>query len=354
MTGFDRLARHEVTLWLDGRGWAGWTQVSIERGIDTVSGGFVVSFTDRLRTGDRAWEVSPGMPCKITLADETLVTGHIDVVSRAVDGETVSISLRGRDKAADLVDCSAMNTPGMWRGQKLEAIACEIAAPFGIGITVSSDTGKPFARFALQQGETAWAAIERMASYRGLIAWSTGDGTIRIGNPDSGEVAGQIIGGVNVVSAESDEDHSERFSSYTVKGQSSGNDNRHGRAVAHVKAAAQDAGIARYRPLLILAEEQSDTASLRKRAAWEAQTRAARGQQRRVTVPGWFAGNNIASPAWRPGARAYVSIPWCKVNGTLLIERVRLVRDAEGGTTSELTLVPPEAWAKLAEPEPKQ
>ena len=31
---FDRLARHDVTLWLDGQGWSGWTNVSIERGID--------------------------------------------------------------------------------------------------------------------------------------------------------------------------------------------------------------------------------------------------------------------------------------------------------------------------------
>ncbi len=351
---FDRLARHDVTLWLDGQGWSGWTNVSIERGIDTVAGGFAVSFTDKVRTGDRAWAVSAGLACKVTLGEETLVTGYLDSVSRAIDSESVTINLRGRDKSADLVDCSALNAPGMWRGQKLEAIAREIAAPFGIDIVVTGDSGKPFTRFALQQGETGWAAIERMASYRGLIAWSTGDGSIRIGNPDSGDVAGQIVGGVNVISAECDQDHAERFSVYLTKGQASGDDNRHGRAVAQVKAEARDPGIARYRPMLIVAEEQADTANLRKRAAWEAQTRAARSLQRRVTVPGWFAANDGSGPAWRPGARAYVRIPWCNVDETLLIERVRLVRDSEAGTTSELTLVPPEAWAKLAEPEPKQ
>lgn len=351
---FDRLARHDVTLWLDGRGWAGWTSVSIERGIDTVAGGFDISFTSRVRTGDLAWAVSAGMPCQVTLGSETLITGHVDAVSRSFDSQNVSINLRGRDKAADLVDCSAINSPGMWRGQKLEAIAREIASPFGVEIEVHADTGRPFARFALQQGETAWTAIERMARYRGVIAWSTGDGTIRIGNTDSGEVAGQIIAGVNVLAAESDQDHSARFSDYVVKGQASGDDNRHGRATAQVKAETRDASITRYRPLLVVAEEQSDTASLRKRAAWEAQTRAARSLQRRVTVPGWYAGNDASGPVWQPGARAYVRIPWCAVDATLLIERVRLVRDGEAGTFTELTLVPPEAWAQLAEPEPKR
>lgn len=351
---FDRLAQHDVTLWLDGRGWAGWTSVSIERGIDTVAGGFDVGFTNKVRTGDLAWAVSAGMPCQVTLGSETLITGFVDAVTRSIDSENVSIRLRGHDKAADLAECSAMNSPGMWRGQKLEAIAREIAAPFGLDIEVTGDTGKPFARFALQQGETAWAAIERMASYRGVIAWSLGNGTIRIGNPDGGDVSGQIIAGVNLLAAECVQDHSARFSEYLVKGQSSGDDNRHGRAAAQVKAETRDAGITRYRPLLVVAEEQSDTASLRKRAAWEAQTRAARSLQRRVTVPGWYAGADASSSVWRPGARAYVRIPWCAVDETLLIERVRMERDAQAGTFSELTLVPPEAWAQLAEPEPKQ
>lgn len=351
---FDRVARHDVALWLGGKGWAGWTEISIDRGLDTVTGQFTLTLVDKEKTGSTAIEIEEGAACSVTLAGQALVTGFVDRVSRGISAEGHTITVSGRDRAADLVDCSAVNVPGSWSNKKLEAIAREIAQPFGVSIEVTGDTGKPFARFALQQGETAWAAIERMASYRGVIAWSMGDGTIRIGNPDSGEITGQLIEGVNVVSGEAEDDLSARFSTYTVKGQASGSDDRHGRAVAQVKAEASDAGVKRFRPLIVVAEEQADTASLRKRAAWEAQTRAARGKSLTVTTPGWFAGGNEGGPIWKPGARAACSIPTCKREGTFLVERTRIVRDAENGTITELTLVPPEAWAQLAEPEPKQ
>lgn len=341
----------QVTLWLDGAGWTGWTEVSIERGIDTVAGGFTLAVTDRETTGGPVLPISAGMTCAVTLNDQTLITGYVDSVQHMLEAESRTLSLRGRDRAGDLVDCSAMNAPGSWRGQKLEAIARQIAAPFGIEITVGTDTGRAFDRFALQPGETAWAAIERMMRYRGVIAWSQGDGTIFIGNPETGALTGQLVQGVNVIDAESEDDRSARFSTYVVKGQASGNDNRNGRATAQVVGRSADPEITRYRPMLIVAEEQADTASLRRRAGWEAQTRAARGRRLSVTTPGWIAGNGAA---WQPGARAQCTIPACNIDAMLLVERVTLQRDGNTGTIAKLDLAPPAAWAQLAEPEPEQ
>lgn len=350
---FNRLAKHDVVLWLGASGWSGWTEVSIDRGIDTVAGAFELTLTDKSRTGAQSIVVESGMECSVTLGGVPLITGYVDGVRAGISAEARTLSIRGRDKAADLVDCSAMNVPGSWRNQRLEAIAQEIAKPFGVSIEVAADTGKPFAKFALQPGETAWAAIERMARYRGVIAWSLGDGKIRIGNPDSGQIAGQLTEGVNVLDAERESDASERFSAYTVKGQASANDNRNGRTTSQVKAQAQDAGIKRYRPIIITAEEQADTTSLTKRAKWEAQTRAARGETLQVTVPGWYTGPSVSSAIWQPGSRAACSIPSCGISATLLIERVRFSRSSESATTTGLSLVPPQAWSQLAEAEPK-
>lgn len=350
---FDRLARHDVALWLGERGWSGWTSVSISRGIDNVYGDFELTITDEQRTGVVGIAIEEGAQCQVTLGGVPLITGYVDAVRRSLSAEAHSISIRGRDKAADLADCSAMNAPGSWSNQRLEAIAREIAKPFGVSIDVKVDTGKPFAKFALQPGETAWAAIERMARYRGVIAWSAGDGTIVLGNPDSGLVTGQLTEGVNILSAERESDLSARFSIYTVKGQASGNDNRNGRTTTQVKAEARDSGVKRYRPMFVTAEDQADTGSLTKRARWEAQTRAAEGETLQVTVPGWYVGSSADSAIWQAGARAAVSIPTLGVEAALLVERVTFSRESESATTTDLALVPPDAWAQLAEPEPK-
>ncbi len=352
---FDSLPRHEIALVLDGKAYLGWTALAIDRGIDTLTGSFELELTAKEKTGLPDFPVKAGDACEVALGGKALITGYVDAVSRSLAAEDRTLRVTGRDKAADLVDCSALNQPGSWRNAKLETIAKELAQPFGIALKFTGDTGGALKRFAIQPGETAWAAIERVARYRGLIAFSDGQGGVTVGNPDSGRRAGRIAQGLNLLSIESGDNQAERFSVYVLKGQASGDDETNGKAVAQIKGEARDSGVKRHRPLLIVGEEQSDAASLEKRAKWEAVTRAARGETHSVSVPGWFGGDDVGSaagPVWEPGARAELDVPSHKLSGDRLIERVRLVRD-DGGTRSELTLVPPEAWTQLAEPEPK-
>lgn len=350
---FAALPRHDVALVVAGQAYTGWTALTIELGIDRLVGTFALELASRERTGADDWQIAAGDECQIVLGGQALITGYVDSVTRTLDSDQRSLAIAGRDKACDLVDCAALNKPGSWRVVKLEKIAAELAAPFGVAITFTGDSGKPLSRFALQQGETAWAAIERAARYRGLIAFSDGRGGVVVGNPDSGQRSGRIAEGQNLLSISLDTDNSERFSQYVVKGQASGSDQRHGKVVAQIKGEASDAGIKRYRPMLVVGEEQSDAASLKKRADWEATVRAARAEKITARVPGWFAGNGSANgPVWQPGARAECAVPSVKLAGDRLIESLRLSRDADG-TRTELVLVPPAAWTQLAQNEKK-
>lgn len=344
------LPEHEIILILGDAAYLGWTELSVERGIDSLCGAFSLTLTAREGTGLPAFPIAAGAPCQVMLNGQPLITGYVDRRNRRLDKDAIGLTVSGRDKACDLVDCSAMNSPGSWTGASLETIARALAAPFGIELTFASSTGKPLSKFAIQPGETAFAAIERLCRYRALIAFSDGNGGVTIGNPDSGRRSGAVIEGDNLLSFEEDNDFSQRFSQYTVKGQASGSDTANGAAVSGLKGEASDPLVSRNRPQLIIGEEQSTAASLTIRAQWEAQTRAARAQRYTATVPGWQAGGG---DIWQPGARAQVSVPSHGLAGDLLIERAVLRRSAEDGTTSELTLVPPEAWAQLAEAEPQ-
>lgn len=345
---FDTIPEHEIALEVGGQAYFGWTALEVDRGIDSLAGSFALTVASKESTAAANWEIADGAPCKVTLAGATLITGHVDTITRAIGPEERGLELRGRDKTADLVDCSALHTPGSWRGRTLQEIASELLEPFGIALELAGDTGAPFKRFALQQGETVFAALERMARYRGLVLWSRGDGRVRIGAPDTGNRAGSLVEGVNVTTARGDRDTGDRFSEYLVKGQASGDDERSGAAVAQVQAQASDSGVGRYRPLLLIGEEQSDTASLQARADWEASVRQGRARPASITAPGWFGDNGVP---WHHGARVYCAIPSIRLQGDMLIERVRLTRSAEDGTLAELSVVPPEAWAQLAEAE---
>ncbi|MFO6448904.1 phage baseplate assembly protein [Erythrobacter sp. NE805] len=344
------LPDHVVELQLGGIAYSGWTTVEIERGIDQMTGTFSLRLAAKERTGAEDWPIRQGAECRVVLASVPLITGYIDSLTRFVGPDERGIDVRGRDRTADLVDCSAIHKPGSWRNRKLEQIAAELVKPFGIPIEIAGETGAAFSKFALQQGETVFAAIERMCRYRGLVAWSAGDGVLRIGNPDSNASIGRLAEGDNVISANLTSTTSDRFSDYIVKGQAAGSDQRNGASVAQVKGEAKDAAVARYRPLLIIGEEQSDPASLKKRAQWEAAVRSGRSQQAQITVPGWL---NAEGKPFAHGMRATCDVPSAGLSGSLLIERLRFSRDAEGGTVTTFELVPPEAWTQLAEPEPK-
>ena len=350
---FHTLPRHEVCLVIAGQAYQGWTAIDIDLGIDGWVGSFELELSAKAKTGEADFVIPEGAECQVVLGGKALITGFVDKVTRSVSATERRVSVSGRDKAADLVDCSAVHKPGSWRNVKIDAIAKELAQPFGVTIKFTGDTGQPLKRFALQPGETVFAAIERLCRYRGLICYSDGTGQLIVGNPDSGKQAGAIQYGNNGVAITHENDQSERFSKYIVKGQASGDDERHGKPVAQIKAEVEDKGVKRYRPLIIIGEEQSDLASLKKRAEWEKTVRAARGQRTRATVPGWFGGNGSASgPVWEPGARADVQAEAVGVTGSRLIERVRLRRD-NSGTSAELELVPPEAWTQMAEKEEK-
>lgn len=342
------LPAHEIALVLDGQGYLGWTELAVETSIDAMSGQFDLTLATRERTGAAEWPIVEGAACEIMLAGRALITGWIDAVERSIEAEFIGLHVRGRDRTADLVDCSAVHQPGSWRGRKLSQIAAELLAPFGIGLTMRGDEGAAFTRFALQQGETVFAAIERMARYRGLALWSPGDGTLAIGNPDSGVRTGMVKLGHNVIRANANRDLTDRFSTYLLKGQASGSDQRNGEAAAHVRGEATDPGVRRYRPMLLVGEEQADPAALKRRAAWEAAVRAGRGESLSATVPGWL---TDAGQPWLAGGRADCQLPTLKVVGDLLVERVRFIRDEERGSVTELSLVPPQAWTQLAEPE---
>lgn len=344
------LPDHNVELIVAGAAYSGWTSFEIERAIDQMSGTFSLRLAAKERTGAEDWQIAEGDECKVMLAGTALITGYIDSLTRFLGPDERGIEVSGRDRTADLVDCSALNKPGSWRNRKLEEIAAELIAPFKITLAISGSTGAPFTKFALQQGETVFAAIERMCRYRGLVAWSAGDGILRIGNPDSGQSIGRLVEGENVIFANRSSTVSDRFSDYIVKGQAAGSDERNGAAVAQVQGEAKDAAITRYRPLLLIGEEQSDRASLKKRAEWEAAVRSGRSQPVQITVPGWLSADG---KPFAHGMRAECDVPSAGISGSLLIERVSFSRDAEGGTVTRFDLVPPEAWTQLAEPEPR-
>lgn len=332
------------TVLVNGSAYGGWTSIEVTRSLDTMAGGFSIGTTERWPGQPADWPVQTGDAVKIMESGELLLTGWVDVVEPREDNASHEIAIHGRGRSCDLVDCSAMNTPGRWAHQKIEAILGDLTRPFGIAISTSGDTGEPFAAFALQQGEAVKDAIDRLCQQRGLLPIETPTGDLMLAAPGTERAGGQLVlggEGANLIAGEGKHDASARFSLYVVKGQRQGNDQDSGATVSKVTASATDATVTRYRPLMIMAEEQADTGSASDRAKFAATVRAGRSQSGKLTRPG---ARDAAGALWTANRLITVAAPDLGLQGDLLISEVRFT-GGESGTTTEINVTRPEAYS---------
>jgi len=332
----------ELQLKVNGMIYGGWTSMRLERGMEQCSGMFELNVTELWPEQRTAREIAPGDECTVLLAGTTVVTGYVDEMTLSYSASKHDVAVRGRDKTADLVDCSAVKPAGQWSGRKLEQIAADLCQPFGIKVLTQTDTGKAFPNFALQQGETVFEAIERMARIRAVLVTSDGLGNLVLARASTERISTPLVLGQNLLESSGTLSYRERFSSYTMKGQSAGGDWFNGKAASQVKAEAKDPGVKRYRPLIVVSESQDVAASLKDRVLWEASVRAARSNDITCKVQGWAHADGL----WEPNKLVHVRDPWLRLDTDLLIKKVAYTLD-DSGTFCELALTSPDAYKLL-------
>jgi prophage tail gpP-like protein len=340
----EAVPRDIAVLVIDGQAHSAWEELRITRSIESLTGSFEFQLSPRHYSDQPRWPLRAGAAAEVSIGGAPIITGYIDTLTSDYDGDGSTVQIAGRDRTADLVDCSAVHSPGSWTNQRIDAIIGELIAPFGITLEVDGGVGEPIKKFSLQQGETVFAVIDRLARFRGLIAVAAPSGALRLTRVHGGAPVAHLAEGENILKASMAHDVRERFSQVIVKGQTAGNDDAFGRAVAAVKGEAADPAITRFRPLIVIAEDQADSAAAQQRAIWESSVRAGRAQRATVTVAGWHRADGTL---WEPNVRVQLTSPALFVTAEMLLVEVSLIK-AGDGTMAELVLTPPEAWT----PEP--
>jgi prophage tail gpP-like protein len=331
----------DIFLRVEGKLYGGWISARVTRSIEAAAGSFEVSLTDVWEPDMDPWAIFPGDGVTIVIKSDTVITGWVDAVEMSHDASSHNLSIRGRDKTCDLVDCSAVNRPGEFRGKTPEQIARALCQPYGVTVKTDVDTGGVVDLFRVQPGESVFESVERLARGRQLLVTGSENGALLLTRSGSTRAGIKLEEGVNILSCSVSIDASERFSSYIVEGQSDGQ----GVANCAAKASANDPAMKRYRTLIIMAEEKADQAYCAQRAKWEARVRAAKAQTVSIMVPGWRYNETL----WTPGKLVSLNYPTCRIfDEELLITEVELQKD-DAGTMTTLTLKRPDAF--LAESE---
>lgn len=338
----------EITLRIGGREWGGWQSYRVQLGMQQLAGQFELALTERWAGQASRRQVAEGEPCELLYNGELLITGYVDRVMPTYSAQEHRLQVTGRDKTADLVDCSAPST--QWIGRGLADVARELAKPFGITVVDQAGANAPFQSLKPNDGDTVFEMLSQAAAIRGVLLVTDGRGRLLITRAGRERAHDKLALGQNILQASGSRDFSDVFSTYTLKGQQKGNDDFFGESAAAVKATATDNRMKRHRPLTVIADHPLDGAGARARIEWERNSRWGRSQSITYTLDGHRQSNGAL---WRHGLMVRVDDPYQYLNGAeRLITEVTYILDDRGERT-ELTVQPREALDVIPQPEPE-
>jgi len=345
-------APDQLTLAVDGERFAGWVKIDVERSLDLFSHNFSLAYVDRWASGNKPWPIREGAKAQVHFGSKLIMTGRVNYGEWLVNDEDWTLTSRGRSLTGDLEDCSAIYKTGHWKKAAPLTIVKNLIADYKLtAVSAALEALTPLARFALQEGESVHDAIERLCKAASLLAVTTPEGNIELVRSDipRGRIVEVPVGSATQRRVSTND--SERFSNYYVVGQSSGNRNHNGEAVATQKDGVEDESVERHRPLVVLAEHGvAQRAQLKARATWERNVRAGRSMRYTILIPGALAPNK---EPWTPGWHCVVKDGPLGIDDTLLLVRAN-IRGGSDELMTELEFTLPEAYSMLAYPPRKK
>jgi prophage tail gpP-like protein len=314
-----------------------WLSVKVTRSLAAISGKFEISYTSNIDDPINPTDyLSNGDQCTLLYKDKPLITGYIDEISNSLDNSSVNFNITGRDKTGDLVDSANIENNRSFKNISLKSMAEILASPFGIRISDKSNKSSSIINnISLQQNETIWESISKLAKYQGVLAYPDHDGGIIFSDVASSVVT-SLKQGENISSINFTQKDSEKFQIYRVYVNVGSPTNKHKKEIAEVI----DNSVKRPRVKQVPITKLITLNEAKERAKWEMAKQIAKAFTLSIDIPSWeFEEGKI----WEINTLVSVDYPVFKLKGDFLIEETNFSFD-ENGFKTELKLVIRDAY----------
>jgi prophage tail gpP-like protein len=366
---------------------SGWESIQVTRGIERCPSSFELTMSERYPYQREGFVVKAGDPCSLYIGPQdafkgdyngpvSVIVGYVDRVGINLAPGTHTITVSGRGKCADLVDCAAIWNSGQMANVNAFTVATFLAAPYGIGVSLKNMPGQAqlegpngaqtatalgvgpitdadFARAQLPMiprlnlswGNTVYNEIEQIARYSGLLVYEDTDGNLVLARTGSNKPMCWLSEGENVEAASINFSMDQRYSKYIVRmlGTNVLGDLGNG---GDLLMEADDDNVPRRRVHYIIAENGDAGGNVAKqRGIWEMKRRWGQSNQIRVTTDSW---RGQDGNLWEPNTLIAVNLPALKIPDPStvpfwLISEVSYERNGMG-THAHLVLTPPESF----------
>lgn len=359
----------KIELFTNGKIYSGFKGARITINFECLASDFELTCAYSAKNGDV--QIASGFDVVIKINDQKVLTGYIDNVSHHISSDTREITVNGRSKTADLIDCSA----GVLQIKNRDAlsVATAICAPFGIKVIWDSKRPKTNITWKIEPGETCFEVLGKIARMNNLVLTTNADGDCVFTEPKNDDL-GILTLGKELLEITTKDDHSQRFSEYICMGDSPShktsadgkkedkwvniNTGAGGKSTALGKGRArttvQDRHITRHRTRIILADDNATGQNTRERAEFERDRAIGQGRTIDVKVRGWTYPHydekteQTTDRIWDVNKLLTVDAGLIEVdNEKLLIVIVQLIIDDNEGFIVLMTLAPPEGYSSM-------
>lgn len=340
---YSTLIEDAATFYVNNKLYEGWKNVRVTRTMDSISGSFSLTLLDKFTIDQTAWELTPGRRAHMHLGKNAVFEGYIDNMDVSFSANTKNVTLQGRDRTADLVDCSVTGE-SEYQALTLDQIATKLCEPFGVKVLNLTDVGNPFESISVKPSEKVFDLLTRLARQRGVILYSSTHGNLIINKRATTRAQTELVQGVNILEASANYTNTDRFSEYTVKAQNDGTIGSKSEDATEGEGTATDAGVGRFRPIVMISEAAGDSASAKSRAQWEATFRAAKSATIKVKVQGW---REKTGELWDVNKLVFLDSPKIGIKDQLLISKVTFSQSESRARVCDLELVRKDSYEKV-------
>lgn len=331
------MARELVTVVAGGREFRRWKGVTIGLGAKQAARSFTLRAAEPETWLGRDWPLQPGNTVEVYATGTLILRGVIDSYAPSFSSSAHEVGITGRSKAADAIDSSAVHKTGRIENKTIEEVARELDKQ-GVGFKAKGISGlRKIPLVQIVPGETIFRTLDALARSQGVLLVGEADGSVAITKAGkNGRHAGQIAEGVHILEASATLSAAGKNSPVIVKGQRRLGT---GKDATRIRKVVTDDTVKRFRPLIVVHDEDADPERAEERAKWHVRRAAGQSVRAQVKVYGW---RDEAGALWDPTKLVWLNSPRLRIDQDMAIESASLTQD-EQGTTATLSLVDPRA-----------
>ncbi len=342
---------------LNGIDLVNFSEVSVFRSMETVSGSF--SFSSTADEQNRL-PVREGNRIEIVVDENTVMTGFIEGIESNASPDSHDFLASGRDVTGDLYDSTVGDIKEFTGSVQLIDICKAVVAGINLfntdvinEIPITENPIEPFSEWDITSadiGMTAFEFLEPFARKRQVILNTDGFGNLILARNTGIKFPASLKTGENgnFINARKVIDNTQRFNIYTAHSQLNPIRMTVGTKPSEIvqqKGLAEDPEIRSSRIYAFNAEESSDSFTAKDRAIWESNFNRARSLSYSGTVQGHSTNRTI----WIPNRLIDVDDSFNDIQATLLIRSVRYNSSLDLGNNTTLEMTYRSAYTLQAE-----